>query len=83
MAALMEALVKALVDDPKAIAITTIQDGGRTILRIQVAASDIGKLIGKQGRTARALRMILAAASMKQHRSFELDIVPPESRQQV
>jgi len=52
-----------------------IEDRESTVLRVRVAPQDIGKVIGKQGRTARSLRTILGAASMKLHHRFSLDIL--------
>ena len=69
----------ALVDDPDAVHIETYTDGDSAVLRLHVAPNDIGKLIGKQGRTARSLRTILGAASMKFHQRFALDIVETDA----
>ena len=65
-------IVQALVDQPDAVSVELIDDREATILRVRVAPQDIGKVIGKQGRTARSLRTILGAASMKLHRSTSL-----------
>jgi predicted RNA-binding protein YlqC (UPF0109 family) len=75
MVALMKGIAMALVDRPDEVLITAIDGGDRTTLRLEVAASDIGKVIGKQGRTARSLRTILSAAAMKHGHPFGLDIV--------
>jgi predicted RNA-binding protein YlqC (UPF0109 family) len=55
--------------------VEAFKDGDGTVLRLRVAPSDIGKVIGKQGRTARSMRTILGAASMKLKHRFALDIV--------
>lgn len=68
-------IVQALVDLPDAVSVELIEDRESTILRVRVAPQDIGKVIGKQGRTARSLRTILGAASMKLHHRFSLDIL--------
>lgn len=68
-------IVQALVDLPDAVSVELIDDRESTILRVRVASQDIGKVIGKQGRTARSLRTILGAASMKLHHRFSLDIL--------
>ena len=68
-------IAKALVDSPEQVVVETITDQGATTLRLRVDQSDIGKIIGKQGRTARSLRTILSAASMKVQHRFSLDIV--------
>jgi hypothetical protein len=75
MQALMTEIAKALVDEPEAVQVEAIQEGDSTLLRLRVASGDIGKVIGKQGRTARSLRTILGAASMKLQHRFGLDIV--------
>jgi uncharacterized protein len=71
----MTEIVKALVDDTAAVTVQAIADNDVTVLRLYVAPCDIGKVIGKQGRTARSLRTILGAASMKYKHRFALDIV--------
>jgi len=75
MQALMTEITRALVDDADAVRVEVLADQDATVLRLHVAPSDIGKVIGKQGRTARSLRTILGAASMKLQRRFSLDIV--------
>ena len=71
---LILAIAKALVDEPEAVQIEVVPDGEGAILRLQVAANDLGKVIGKQGRTARSIRTILAASSMKSQIRLLLDI---------
>ena len=75
MQTLMTEIARALVDDADAVKIEVLTDQDATVLRLHVAPGDIGKVIGKQGRTARSLRTILGAASMKLQRRFSLDIV--------
>jgi predicted RNA-binding protein YlqC (UPF0109 family) len=75
MQSLMTEIARALVDEPEAVQVEAIQEGESTLLRLRVAPNDIGKVIGKQGRTARSLRTILGAASMKLQHRFGLDIV--------
>jgi predicted RNA-binding protein YlqC (UPF0109 family) len=72
---LLTTIAMALVDDTAAVKVEVITSPDSTVLRLHVAPSDIGKLIGKQGRTARSLRTILGAASMKLQYRFSLDIV--------
>jgi predicted RNA-binding protein YlqC (UPF0109 family) len=79
MQQLMAEVARALVDEPSAVRVDVVPDGEVTVLRLEVAQSDIGKVIGKQGRTARSLRTILGAASMKYRHRFALDIVEAES----
>ena len=68
-------IVQALVDQPDDVSVEMIEDRDSTVIRLRVAHQDIGKVIGKQGRTARSLRTILGAASMKLHHRFALDIL--------
>jgi predicted RNA-binding protein YlqC (UPF0109 family) len=75
MKTLMTDIAKALCDEPDAVQVEAIHEGDSTLLRLRVAPSDIGKVIGKQGRTARSLRTILGAASMKLQHRYGLDIV--------
>jgi uncharacterized protein len=75
MQTLMTEITRALVDDAGAVKVEVLTDQEATVLRLHVAPGDIGKVIGKQGRTARSLRTILGAASMKLQRRFSLDIV--------
>ncbi len=73
--ALLTAIAQALVDDASAVKVEVLNVQDSNVLRLHVAPNDIGKLIGKQGRTARSLRTILGAASMKLQTRFALDIV--------
>ena len=68
-------MARALVDIPDSVSVEAFQEGDGTVLRLRVAPSDIGKVIGKQGRTARSMRTILSAASMKLKHRYALDIV--------
>lgn len=72
---LVETVCKSLVDNPEDVKVTQIDGEQTTILELRVHQSDLGKVIGKQGRTARAIRTILAAAGMKQKRRFNLEII--------
>lgn len=72
---LIAGLAKALVDHPEVVTVEVVPEATSTVLRLRVAANDIGKVIGKQGRTARSIRTILSAASMKLQHRFALDIV--------
>lgn len=71
----IELVVKALVDDPDSVEVREIDRNGTTRLEVRVAQPDMGKVIGKQGRTVRALRSLVYAAGLKQHRRFVLDVV--------
>jgi predicted RNA-binding protein YlqC (UPF0109 family) len=72
---LLQTIARALVDNTEEVRVETIFSPDSTVLRLFVSPQDIGKLIGKQGRTARSLRTILSAASMKLQSRFALDIV--------
>jgi predicted RNA-binding protein YlqC (UPF0109 family) len=71
----IEIVVKALVDDAEAVEVREIEGNGATRIEVRVAQSDMGKVIGKQGRTVRALRSLVYAAGVKQQRRFVLDVV--------
>lgn len=75
MRTLVLEITRALVDEPEAVRLDVLPESGTTVLRLQVSPRDLGKVIGKQGRTARSLRTILGAASMKLKHRFSLDIV--------
>jgi predicted RNA-binding protein YlqC (UPF0109 family) len=71
----IEMVVKALVDETDAVDVRELDREGMTRIEVRVAKSDMGKVIGKQGRTVRALRSLVYAAGVKQHRRFVLDVV--------
>ena len=71
----IEMVVKSLVDDPAAVDVRELDRDGTTRIEVRVAKPDMGKVIGKQGRTVRALRSLVYAAGLKQHRRFVLDVV--------
>ena len=73
--ALVEQITKSLVDAPDEVSVEAVEEGDTTVLELRVAPGDVGKVIGKQGRTARAFRTILGAAGMKLDRRFELEIL--------
>jgi uncharacterized protein len=75
MRALVEQIAHALVDAPDQVQVTAVEDGVATSLELRVAPSDLGKVIGKQGRTAKSIRTILGAASMKLKKRYTLDII--------
>ena len=68
-------IVKALVDQPGQVTVTEIETGNTVILELSVAKSDMGKVIGKQGRNAQAIRTILSAAAGKAKKRYVLEIV--------
>ena len=72
---LVEYLAKALVDNPEEVKVTEVEGESATVLELSVAKSDLGKVIGRQGKTARAMRTILGASSAKQGKKSILEIV--------
>jgi predicted RNA-binding protein YlqC (UPF0109 family) len=68
-------IVRALVDQPEEVAVSEIEGGQTVILELRVAKSDFGKVIGKRGRTAQAMRAILSAASGKAKKRYVLEII--------
>lgn len=68
-------IAKALVDKPEAVEVTEVEGEQTTVIELRVAKEDLGKVIGKQGRTARALRTILSAASTKIRKRSVLEIL--------
>ena len=74
-AELVREIARALVDEPEAVEVDSVERGDSTILELIVAPQDVGKVIGKQGRTARAVRTVLGAVSVKLHRRYTLDIL--------
>ena len=75
MKELVELIAKALVDQPELVQVSVLDGEQTTILELKVAPDDLGKVIGKQGRTARSMRTILGAVSMKLHHRYTLDIL--------
>ena len=75
MRALVEQIAQALVDAPSDVQVTPVDDGDSTVLELRVAQTDLGKVIGKQGRTAKSIRTILGAASMKLKKHYTLEII--------
>ena len=75
MKELIEAIAKALVDNPDQVQVRPVEGEQVTVLELRVHPSDLGKVIGKQGRTARSIRTILAAAGMKLKKRFTLEIL--------
>jgi predicted RNA-binding protein YlqC (UPF0109 family) len=75
MKELIEAIAKALVDKPDQVHVNTVEGEQITVLELKVDPTDLGKVIGKQGRTARSIRTILGAAGMKLKKRFTLEIL--------
>jgi predicted RNA-binding protein YlqC (UPF0109 family) len=75
MKALIEYMAQALVDDPDSVRVEEIEGTSATIYELRVAPDDMGRVIGKQGRVANAMRVILRAAAARQGRRVTLEIV--------
>ena len=74
MKELVEEIAKALVDSPDDVAVDETPGDQATVLALRVAPTDLGRVIGKQGRTARSIRSLLAAAGTKQNKRYTLEI---------
>ena len=74
MKELVEVIAKALVDDPDSVAVSERQDGRTTVIEVRVADSDMGKVIGKQGRIAKAIRAMVKAAASKTDKKVVVEI---------
>jgi predicted RNA-binding protein YlqC (UPF0109 family) len=72
---LVEHIAQSLVDEPEKVAVEVVDSEQATTLMLRVAQPDVGKVIGKQGRTARSIRTILSAAGMKLRKRFTLEIL--------
>ena len=72
---LVESIAKSLVDHPEKVVVTEEQDNHGSILQLKVAADDMGKVIGKQGRIAKALRTVVKAAATKENKKVVVEIV--------
>jgi len=77
---LVREIARALVDEPGAVEVQAVGREENTVLRLKVAPQDVGKVIGKQGRTARSVRTILGAVSMKLHHRYTLDILEEDDQ---
>ncbi len=75
MKELVEVIARALVDNPDEVVVTEKQEGKNVVVELHVAASDMGKVIGKQGRIAKAIRSVVKAASSKDDLIVDVEIV--------
>ena len=71
---LVEQIAKALVDEPDQVSVNQME-GDPTVFELTVAPNDVGKVIGRQGRVARALRSLVNAAGVRAHKRYELEIL--------
>jgi len=72
---LVEQIARSLVDEPGQVSVEQIEEGPETVLELAVAQKDLGKVIGRSGRTARALRALVNAAGTKLQKRYELEIL--------
>jgi uncharacterized protein len=75
MRELVESIAKALVDHPEQVQVKAIEGEQVTVLELRVHPEDLGKVIGKQGRTAKSIRTLLGAAGMKLRKRYTLEIL--------
>ena len=75
MAELLDYLARQLVDEPDEVRVERVDEDDTVVLRLHVAQEDLGKVIGRQGRIARALRTIVRAGSAREQRRVQLEIV--------
>ena len=75
MKELVEVIAKALVDNPEEVVVTEKKDGRNIMIELHVAPSDMGKVIGKQGRIAKAIRAVVKATSTRENIKVEVEIV--------
>lgn len=75
MKELVEVIAKALVDNPDEVVVTEKTEGKNVTIELHVAASDMGKVIGKQGRIAKAIRSVVKAASSKENLRVDVEII--------
>jgi predicted RNA-binding protein YlqC (UPF0109 family) len=75
MRELVEAIAKALVDHPEEVQVKAVDGEQVTVLELRVHPTDLGKVIGRQGRTAKSIRTILGAAGMKMRKRLSLEIL--------
>ena len=75
MKTLVENLVKALVDHPESVQVNSAVEDGETVIRLSVAQEDMGKVIGKQGRIAKAIRTVVKAAAIKKGERVTVEII--------
>ncbi len=75
MKSLVETIAKSLVDNPDEVSVREISVGDSEIIELRVASSDMGKIIGKQGRIVKAIRTVVKSAGAKQNRKIEVEVV--------
>jgi len=74
MQELVKVLAKALVENPDAVEVETVEEEDRTVIKLHVAQDDMGRVIGKQGRIAKAIRTIIRSAATRENKKITVDI---------
>ena len=74
MQELVTVLAKALVENPDAVQVESVEEDSRTVLKLHVALEDMGRVIGKQGRIAKAIRVIVKSAATRENKKVSVDI---------
>ncbi len=69
-------LAEGLVDEPESVSVSAFDDAGTTVYEVHVAQHDMGKVIGRQGRVAAAMRLVARAVAMKEHRRVQVEFEP-------
>jgi hypothetical protein len=77
-----EVIIKAIATNPEMVVVNSVDDGEKTVLTVQVDPADVGRVIGRQGRTINAVRTIVKAAGLKSQQHVSLDLVTPEQEQE-
>lgn len=75
MKALLDYLARSVVEHPDAVQVEEVESGDRVVLRLRVAREDLGRIIGKQGRVAKALRAVVKAGAVKSGRQVKVEIM--------
>ena len=75
MEELVRFIAKSLVDDPDSVKVSSREDGSSVVIELSVAPADMGKVIGRQGRIAKAIRTVVKAASVKEDKKYMVEIV--------
>ncbi len=75
MEELVRFIARSLVDNPEAVKVESHEDGGETVIELSVAPDDMGKVIGRQGRIAKAIRTVVKAASVREDKKYMVSIV--------
>jgi len=79
---MIEQIVKSLVEDASQVSVDLVEEPGETVLELKVAPRDVGKVIGKQGRTVRAMRNVLSAAGVRANKRYAIEIIEDEAAEE-